>query len=104
MTYAIVKHKVKDYDIWFPVFYEHGKERRRFGCIDERVHRSLADPNDVLVIMKWPSREALDAFLAGSDLEGAMKRAGVVEAPRIDVLSDVVFEQEHPATPTARSR
>ena len=107
MVYAIIKHKVKDYDSWFPVFYEHGKERRRFGCIDERVYRTLEDPNVTVVILHWPSAEAFQDFVAGSNLQAAMKGGGVVEEPRIDVLSDAVFEQQLPpvasAAPTTRA-
>ena len=94
---VIVRHKVKDYDAWFPVFYEHGKERRRFGCLEERVHRSAADPNETIVIMKYPDLAAFQAFVAGSKLQEAMARGGVVDEPTIYVTGEAVFQQEHPA-------
>jgi heme-degrading monooxygenase HmoA len=101
---VIVRHKVKDYDAWFPVFYEHGKERRRFGCLDESVHRSAADPDETVVVMRFPDLAAFQAFAAGSKLEEAMARGGVVDQPTIYVTGEAVFQQQHAAPATAKAR
>ena len=85
MTTLIVEHPVADYDAWRPVFDEHGVSRKEHGCTDERVYRAVDDENSTLVIMTYPSRADVEAFLADPSLKEAMGRAGVTGAPKITI-------------------
>ena len=85
MTTLIVAHDVADYDAWRPVFDEHGTVRKEHGCSEERVYRAVDAPNSVLVVMTYPSRADIDAFVADPSLREAMGRAGVVSEPEITV-------------------
>ncbi len=88
MVYAIVKHKVKDYNAWLPFFQNHKGAREAASLKEERVHRSLADPNDVVVVMRYGDIEKAKAFFTSADLKATMQRAGVLEAPTIYLVDD----------------
>ncbi len=89
MIVVIVQHRCRDYDAWRPVFDEHGATRRAHGCISERVYRDASDPNDVAVVMEWPSREAAEGFMADPTLATAMTRGGVIGQPRASFAQPV---------------
>jgi quinol monooxygenase YgiN len=82
-TTLIVEHPVRDYDAWRPVFDEHGVSRKEHGCTSERVYRAADDPNAICVVMTYPSRAHIEAFVADPSLQAAMSRAGVTAAPMI---------------------
>lgn len=88
MVYAIVKHKVKDYDAWLPFFRNHKGARDAASLKEEHVHRSLADPNDVVVVMRYGDEQKARAFFASNDLRATMEKAGVLEAPTIYIVGD----------------
>lgn len=80
-----VEHTVADYDTWLPVFDEHGATRTRYGCTSERIYRGAAEPNDVCVVMSWPSIEGAQAFIADPSLQEAMQRGGVTAPPTVSI-------------------
>ncbi len=44
------------------------------GCLTYALHRSVADPDEIVLVERWASREALDEHLASEHL--AAFRAG----------------------------
>jgi hypothetical protein len=46
------------------------------------------DKNDVLVIHRFPTVQAAQAFAGSEDLKAAMGRGGVAGAPRIDIVTE----------------
>lgn len=89
MTTLVVRHTVKDFDAWSPVFKEQGDIRRGHGATRERV---LRDGNDVLVLIDFPDTEAAQSFRTDPSLREAMHRAGVVGAPDITLWAEVSEE------------
>ena len=83
-TIAAVRHPVEDVDKWKLVFDEHGEVRRQHGATGHTLLRAAEDPNTVLVINEFPSREAAEAFANDPSLPEAMSRAGVTGPPRIE--------------------
>ena len=79
----IVQHTVRDYDAWKTVFDEHESVRRRHGATGHTVYRSADDPNEVIVINHFPTREQAEAFAQDPSLGEAMARGGVTGEPRI---------------------
>lgn len=86
MVTLLVHHKVQDYAAWRKVFDEHDKTRREFGSTGIQVLKSASDPNDLTVIMDWPSVDAAKAFATSDSLKEAMKNAGVTSQPEVMYL------------------
>lgn len=82
MTAIIVRHKVRDYDAWLPVFIEHGEVRRRYGGLAHQIYRLSDDPNDLIVVNLFNDLEGARAFAADPSLPEAMHRGGVVNEPQ----------------------
>lgn len=95
MAKLIVQHPVADYDAWRVVFDEHGTSRREHGCTSERVYRATDDANSTLIIMDYPSVDAIEGFLADPSLREAMDRAGVTAAPTITIADVAVAAVAH---------
>ena len=86
MATLLVHHKVQNYTEWRKVFDEHDKVRREYGSTRFQVLKSASDPNDLTVIMDYPSVEKAKAFAASDSLKEAMKRAGVISQPEVSFL------------------
>ena len=81
MVRMFVRHEVADYDAWREVY--DGFDRGALGVVAAAVYRSLDDPNDVTVVHDFESAESAHAYIEASDLEGAMRSAGVTSTPTI---------------------
>lgn len=88
MATLLVHHKVQDYSAWRKVFDDHDKTRREFGSTGNQVLKSASDPNDLTVIMDWPSVDAAKAFATSDSLKEAMKNAGVISQPEVMFLEE----------------
>jgi len=55
------------------------------NCIDAEVLGDLVDKNDVSVLHRFPTVEQAQAFAGSNELRQAMDRAGVKNAPRIEI-------------------
>lgn len=88
MTTLAVLHRVADFDAWKPVFDEHGVNRKEHGCQSESVLRRAGDPDNVLVLLSFPSAADAQGFLADPSLREVMGRAGVISDPRIELYEE----------------
>ncbi|MCC6734615.1 MAG: cyclase [Bauldia sp.] len=79
---AVASHAVADYPAWRAV-YDAGRDlRERMGVTGGEVFVDPQDPNRVLVLTRFASLAAMEAFRNDADLAEAMKRGGVVQ-PRM---------------------
>lgn len=85
----LVRHKVKDYEKWKPVFDEHAAMRKTGGCKGGRLFRNTDNPNETIIIWKWDTIENARKFAKSEDLEKVMQKAGVAEKPDIYFLDEV---------------
>jgi heme-degrading monooxygenase HmoA len=74
---------VRDYDTWKSVFDEHAEIRRRHGATGHYLYRGLEDPNEITIVLHFPSRTEAEAFAADPSLKDAMERGGVIGEPRM---------------------
>ena len=81
MVRMFIRHEVADYDAWREVY--DGFDRSALGVVEHAVYRSLDDPNDVTVVHDFQSAESAHAFSEASDLENAMRHAGVTSTPTV---------------------
>ena len=80
--YLVMQHGVRDYDDWKPIFDTGESVRRRHRCTGHEIFRGQDDPNDLTIMLEFPSREAGESFLADPELKGRMAEAGVMSEPR----------------------
>jgi len=83
MTVLIIRHPVRDYAAWRPVYDAHEAARRAAGLTNGRVFRSAEDPNDILIMLNMADRRRAEEFGQSGDLREAMQRSGVVGQPEI---------------------
>jgi hypothetical protein len=83
MGVMILRHSIRDYAAWRPVYDAHETARRAAGLTNGRVFRSAEDPNDILILFDMADRCRAEEFGRSDDLREAMQRAGVVGQPEI---------------------
>src|SRR5436190_971164 len=93
MGMMIVRHKVKDYGQWRPIFDGHVEMQRAAGLINPRVYHS-ADSNksEIVVVFDTEDTKMAKDFAASADLKEAMIRAGVLD-PRRSISLNPLIEQ-----------
>ena len=80
---AVMAHPVKDFAAW-KVEYDRAEPiRNKVGVTGAEVFQDPSDPNKVIVIHRFPSLEAAQAFLGDPGLQEAMTRAGVTAPPTV---------------------
>ena len=89
MVQFLVKHRVKDYGKWKPVFDEHGSKRRTSGSRGGRLFKNSKDPNELLILFEWEDQAKALQFAQSDDLRQAMERAGVVGKPEVYFLEEI---------------
>ena len=90
MGMMIIRHKVRDYGQWRPIFDGHVEMQRAAGLINPRVYHS-ADSNksEIVVVFDTEDTEKAKDFAASADLKEAMIKAGVLDTPTIYFLESI---------------
>jgi hypothetical protein len=90
MGMMIVRHKVRDYGQWRPIFDQHAEMQRAAGLINPRVYHS-ADSNksEIVVVFDTEDTKKAKEFAASPDLKEAMMTAGVLDNPTIYFLESI---------------
>ncbi len=86
MIIVAIQHPVADFDAWKSVYDE--RNPGTFGAVFARVNRLVSDPNIVTVVAGFESVDAANGMLESPDLKEAMDRAGVTDAPRIEMYEE----------------
>ena len=89
MQYALIRHKIADYDNWKPVFEEHGASRRANGCSGHQLFRNINDPNELIILVEVDDLEKVRQFTQSEDLRDAMQRSGVSDQPDMYFLEEL---------------
>ena len=83
-----MQEKVHDYTAWKTMF-DRGEELRvSHGCAGHVILHGDSDANDLTIHLRFPSREAIDGFLADPQLMANMERAGVEGRPIVSLLHE----------------
>jgi hypothetical protein len=90
MGMLIVRHKVRDYGQWRPLFDGHAEMQKAAGLTNPRVYHS-ADSNksDIVVVFDTENTKKAKDFVASADLKEAMRKAGVLDEPTIYLLESI---------------
>ena len=90
MGMMIVRHKVRDYGQWRPIFDGHVEVQRAAGLIKPRVYHSAdSDKSEIVVVFETEDTRMAKAFAASADLKEAMIKAGVLDTPTIYFLESI---------------
>ncbi len=89
MPYILIRHKVKNYAGWKPVFDEHGATSEENGSWGGHLFRNADDPNEIVILLEWDSLEKARKFVKSEDTKKAMQRAGVIDKPDVYFLDEV---------------
>jgi hypothetical protein len=85
-NFLLIRHKVKDFKSWKRGYDAHRPSRAAAGLTQKSLLRSVADPNEVVVLFAAKDLRKAKAFVASDDLREAMQRVGVVDVPNIYFL------------------
>src|SRR5215510_12412065 len=97
MGMMIIRHKVRDYGQWRPIFEGHLEMQRAAGLINPRVYHS-ADSNksEIVVVFDTEDTQKAKDFAASADLKEAMIKAGVLDTPTIYFLESLIEQTRRP--------
>jgi hypothetical protein len=90
MGMMIIRHKVRDYGQWRPIFDAHAEMQKAAGLSNPRVYHS-ADSNksEIVVVFDTKDTKMAKDFAASADLKEAMTTAGVVEMATFYFLESI---------------
>ncbi len=88
MPYLLIRHKVKDFSKWVPLFDGDSGRREAVGSMRGRLFRNADNPNDVLELLEWDDLKKARQFAQSEELHRTMKLAGVLEVPEICFLQE----------------
>jgi hypothetical protein len=95
MGMMIVRHKVRDYGEWRPIFDQDAEMQRAAGLVNPRVYHS-ADSNksEIVIVFDTEDTKKAKEFAASPNLKNAMMKAGVVDTQQSISLNQSI---EHPS-------
>ena len=78
---AVISHPVKDYAAWRVVYDSAEPIRQKAGVTGAEVFHGPKDPKMIVIIHRFPTVEAAQAFLGDPGLKEAMMKGGVTAPP-----------------------
>ncbi len=88
MPYLLIRHKVKDFATWKPVYDGHVLARDAAGLKELQLLRNADDSSEIVILFESRDHEQARAFVSSEDLRAAMERAGVADQPDIFFLDN----------------
>ena len=85
---VIVSLKVAEFSKWKAGFDAHAEDRAEAG-LNALAHQNIDDPNNAIVIVTAPSKEAFLAFFTRPETQEMQKKAGVLGPPEIKFINPV---------------
>ena len=90
MGMMIIRHKVRDYGQWRPLFDAHAAKQKAAGLSNPRVYHS-ADSNksEIVVVFDTEDTRKAKEFADSTDLKNTMAKAGVLDTPTMYFLESI---------------
>lgn len=85
-TVSLIRHTVKDFDKWLPVYRAHDSARKASGLTEITLGRGLENNNEVTVAFEVNDLQKAKDFNTSPGLKEAMQKGGVTSAPSIQYL------------------
>jgi quinol monooxygenase YgiN len=93
-TTLLIRHRIGDFDAWLRIYRGFAEAQAAGGVRSQMALRAADDPDDVVVIHTFNSREAAEAYLGDAALKAAMAEATVDD----DTVTVEFFEEVVPVT------
>ena len=87
MVKVILSHEVNNFSNWKKGYDAGEPLRQEAGMKTIGIYNSVENPNRVTVIADFATQEAAKGFLNSPATKDAMKQAGVIGAPQMDILN-----------------
>ncbi|MFT3908391.1 MAG: hypothetical protein QM737_03120 [Ferruginibacter sp.] len=94
-----IRHKVKDFSKWLPVYMGHDSMRMVYGVNRYRLGRGMEDSNMILVVDRISDVAKAKEFGGSATLKDAMAKAGVVGKPDISMFEVIRNDSSMIANP-----
>ena len=88
----IAQIHVRDYEAFKSAFDGLLPVRKDYGATSHRLHRSVDDPNKIVVVSEWATADQARAFAQSTSLKEAQERGG------IDSFDSLVCEEVEAVT------
>lgn len=85
MPTAFIRHRVQDYERWRRVYDQFTQANPSGATVEPAVYQSVEDPNELLVVHRFGSSAEVKPWLDDDGRREAMKAAGVLGTPRVDI-------------------
>ncbi len=89
MPYMLVRHKVKDYAKWKPIYDGHAATRKASGSKGAHLFRNSDNLNEMIILFEWDDLGNARKFAQSEDLIKTMQKAGVSDKPDIYFLDEI---------------
>ncbi len=86
-TVTLIKHKVKNFDKWLPLYEAHDSARKAAGLTEIGLGRGLDNNNEITIALKTDDIKKAKDFDNSPGLKEVMQKAGVVGPPSISYIS-----------------
>ncbi len=74
MALMLIHHRVKDYDVWRPLYDAHENSRASAGITNGRVFRKAEDPNDLVILFDAADVAKARSWTTSEDLKSTMQK------------------------------
>jgi hypothetical protein len=86
-TITLIRHKVKDFDKWLPMYEAHDSARKANGLTELGLGRGLDNNNEITIALKTDDVQKAKDFANSPGLKEAMQKGGVTGAPSIKYIT-----------------
>ena len=76
MVYVLAKLKVENYETWKTFFDKRSDTRKESGAKEAHLFRNSDDPNEVLILFIWDTKENARKYMESENLRKYLKNAG----------------------------
>jgi heme-degrading monooxygenase HmoA len=76
MVYVLAKLKVENYETWKTFFDKRSDTRKESGSKEAHLFRNSDDPNEVLILFIWDTKENAQKYMESENLRKYLKNAG----------------------------
>jgi hypothetical protein len=86
---VIVRHKVKDFNVWKPIFVGDAKRQRDAGFTHWHLMRNKHDQSELVIIFECADLEKAKPMFSDPSMAEVMKKAGVLDQPTVFFLEEI---------------
>ena len=76
MVYVLGKLNVENYETWKTFFDKRSDTRKESGSKEAHLFRNSDDPNEVLILFIWDTKENARKYMDSENLRKYLKNAG----------------------------